>query len=117
MTWCKLGDEFWDDCANEGLSDAAVRTHAEAIGWIYRIEQTELFIPKNLVRRFAGSPHWETGIQELLRVGWWAEDSTSYVVVHHADVIRASITAQQERPGQAVAASVPETFGWAGRKR
>jgi integrase len=32
MTWTKLGAEFFDDCADRGLSDAAVRTHVEAIG-------------------------------------------------------------------------------------
>lgn len=95
VTWVKLGQEFWDECAGTGLSDAAVRTHGEAIGWVYRIEQTNLVIRKNLVPRFAGSPQWEFGIAELIQVGYWQDRGDSYVIVHHADVIRASITAQQ----------------------
>jgi len=31
MTWTKLSDDFPEDCARVGLSDAAVRTHLE--GW------------------------------------------------------------------------------------
>jgi hypothetical protein len=44
VTWVKLGDEFFDDCADAGLSDAAVRTHAEAIGFLYRLESKGLEI-------------------------------------------------------------------------
>ncbi len=54
MTYQKTGTEFWDECAMVGPTDAAVRTHAEAIGWLYRIESDDLRIPKQLVRRFAG---------------------------------------------------------------
>lgn len=71
VTWSKYGAEFWDDCANAGLSDAAARTHAEAISWIYRVEQAELTIAKHLVRRFAGSPVWESAVAELVSVGYW----------------------------------------------
>lgn len=56
MTWSKYGLEFWDDCANANLSDAAARTHAEAISWVYRMEDTQLRVQKNMIRRFAGAP-------------------------------------------------------------
>jgi hypothetical protein len=95
MTWTKLGSEFFDECAAEGLSDTAVRTHAEAISWIYGVENTDLCFQRHLIRRFAGSPQWEAAVTELVRLGWWVTHEDTYVLVHHADVIRASITAQQ----------------------
>ena len=95
VTWSKYGAEFWDDLANVGLSDAAARTHAEAIGWIYRVEQTELTIGRHLVRRFAGSSAWQSAVVELVSAGYWRESDGAYEIVHHADVIRASIAAQQ----------------------
>ena len=97
MTWCKFGTEFFDDLANAGLSDAAVRTHAEAISWIYRVEQTDLRIPKHLVRRFAGSEAWEVAVKDLVAAEFWRDDGDGYVVIHHADVIRASIYAQRKK--------------------
>lgn len=97
MTWCKYGTEFWDDCANAGLSDAATRTHAEAIGWLYRVEATDLRILKHLVRRFAGSSSWEFGVADLVAAGFWMDTGDAYVIRHHADVIRASIWAQRKK--------------------
>ncbi len=32
--WLKLSDDFGVDCARVGLSDAAFRTHTEALLWI-----------------------------------------------------------------------------------
>jgi len=95
MTWAKYGAEFWDECANAELSDAAARTHAEAIGWVYRVERTDLRIPKHLVRRFVGSPQWDVAVRDLVAAGFWQDSGDAYVVVHHGDVIRASIAAQR----------------------
>lgn len=97
MTWQKTGVEFWDDCAQADLSDAAVRTHSEAIGWLYRVESDDMRIRKELVPRFVGSKNWQTAIAELVSKEFWQEDTTSYIVVHHADVIRASIAAQRKK--------------------
>lgn len=97
MTWQKLGTEFWDDCAQAGLSDAAVRTHAEAIGWLYRVESTDMRIGKHLVGRFAGSPCWESAVKELVAAEFWRDGISAYVLVHHADVIRQSIAAQKKK--------------------
>ena len=94
MTWAKYGDQYSDDIAKAGLSDAAYRTHTEAIGWLYRVEDTALRIPKTVVRRFAGSDGYEAAIRELLACGYWREDSREYVVEHHAEVIRQSLAAQ-----------------------
>lgn len=94
MTWQKLGQEFWDECAEADLSNGAVRTHAEAIGWLYRVESWDLHIPRHLVRRFAGSDTWEVDVKELVSVGFWLQGDGFYVVKHHAPVIRQSIAAQ-----------------------
>ena len=97
MTWTKLGDEFSDECANTGLSDAAYRTHVEAIAWLYRVERMDLHIPKHLLRRFVGSEDWENAVQVLAALGWWRDRGDHYQVVHHEDVIRQSIAAQQAK--------------------
>lgn len=97
MTWTKLGQEFSDECANAGIPDAAFRTHVEAIAWLYRVERMDCLIPKGLVRRFAGSEQYEEGVQALLGIEWWKDASGHYEITHHADIIRASITAQQKQ--------------------
>ncbi len=97
MTWTKLGDEFSDECANSGLSDAAYRTHVEAIAWLYRVERMDLQIPKHLLRRFVGSDDWENAVRTLLALDWWRDRGAYYQLVHHEDVIRQSIAAQQAK--------------------
>lgn len=97
MTWAKYGNEFVDDCANAGLSDHAVRTHFEAIHWLYRVERYDMRVPKQLVRRFAGSPLYEAAIQELLDRSFWRDDDDTYLVMHHRDVVRQSLVAQQKK--------------------
>lgn len=97
MTWTKLGDEFSDECANAGISDAAYRTHVEAIAWVYRVERMDCRIPKHLIRRFAGSDHYEAAVKDLVALEWWTDATDHYEITHHGDVIRASITAQQKR--------------------
>ena len=95
MTWAKFGTEFDDEVAHAGLSDAAYRTHSEAIKYLYGIESADLRIPKHQVRRIAGSPDYETGVKELVGAGFWRETADAYVVVHHAAVIRESLQAQR----------------------
>lgn len=99
MTWAKFGTDFWRKLAHAGYSDAAVRTHAEAIAYLYEVaEETtgdiELTIPKHLVRTFAGSPDYERGVAECVGRGAWREHDWSYEVVHHSDVVRDSLRAQ-----------------------
>ena len=100
MTWAKYGHEFWDECAMAGLSDAATRTHAEAIGWLYRLEDTSCRIPKHLVRRFAGSPDYERAAADLVAAGFWADLGEAWEVRHHREVIRQSIAAQRRKRDQ-----------------
>ncbi len=97
MTWAKYGSEYSDEIANAGLSDAAYRTHTEAIGWLYRIEDLKLRIPKHLLRRFAGSDDYETAVKELAEVAFWRDRGDTWEIVHHADVIRQSIQAQRQK--------------------
>jgi hypothetical protein len=70
MTWTKLGDEFGDAAWN--LSDAAWRTHAEALLWSNRLG-LDLEIPKRHLRRFAFSDKAEAAAAELCATGWWKD--------------------------------------------
>lgn len=95
MTWRKTGTEFDDECANVDLSDAAYRTHLEGIGFVYRIEADSCMFAKSAVRRFATSTDADRAIQELIDHGFWKDRGSRYEVVHHGDVIRESLHAQQ----------------------
>lgn len=100
MTWTKLGTEFFDQLADLGLSDAAVRTHVEAIAWLYGLDRddvTDLSIPKHLVARFASSPDYDVGIKELVAAKCWRDAATVYHLLHHADVVRGSLMAQRKK--------------------
>ncbi|HLM22218.1 MAG TPA: hypothetical protein VK390_11930 [Propionibacteriaceae bacterium] len=97
MTWTKLGTEFFDDCAEAVLSDAAVRTHAEAIGYLYGQENFDLTLKKSTMRRWAGSDCPEEAALELVAAGMWTDGKAEWTVVHHADVIRQSLTAQLKK--------------------
>lgn len=97
MTWTKLGSEFFDDCAEAGLSDAAVRTHLEAIGYLYGQENYNLTLKKSTMGRWAGSDQREQASADLVAAGMWRDSGTEWTVVHHADVIRQSLTAQLKK--------------------
>lgn len=94
MTWRKTGQEFDDECAVVEMSDAAYRTHQEAIGFIYKMKNEACEITKGSVRRFAASPHAQEAIKELIALGFWRDHGSHYEVVHHADVIADSLHAQ-----------------------
>jgi hypothetical protein len=97
VTYCKTGTEFPDDAAATGLSDAAYRTHHEAITWLYRVEVMELRVPKHLLRRVAGSGDWETAVKDLVSADWWHDDGDAWTIRHHADVVRSGIVAQRKK--------------------
>jgi hypothetical protein len=97
MTWAKYGVEFFDQCAEAGLSDAAVRTHVEALHYLYRLEAMDMRLVKHLVRRFAGSADWEQATKELVAAEFWHDVGDAYVVVHHEDVFRQSLAAQLKK--------------------
>ncbi len=64
MTWAKLSDSFGDEVA--GLSDAAFRTHVEALLWTMRRE-TDGHLAERDVRRFAETADPAAAVQELPR--------------------------------------------------
>lgn len=97
MTWTKLGSEFADECATVDLSDAAFRTHVEAIAFIYDVTAEDCRFPKRAVRRFATSEKATAAISELCAHGWWADRETHFEVLHHADVIVDSLHAQSAK--------------------
>lgn len=97
MTWTKFGDEFFDDCANAELSDAAVRTHGEAIGWLYRIESDDLVLKRPMLRRFAGTARSGDAMTELVTAGFWTACAEGWRLAHHANVVRQSLAAQQKK--------------------
>jgi hypothetical protein len=97
MTWVKTGAEFPDDCANVGLSDAAYRTHHEAITWLYTVERMDMLIPKRLAGRVMFSSSAPAAVTELVAHGWWKDVGEAWELRHHADVVRASIATQQNK--------------------
>lgn len=84
MTWLKLSDDYSDDCARVELSDAAYRTHTEALNWVMRRETGGRLTHRD-VRRFAESENAETAIKELLDAGFWEVTAYGYRVVHHME--------------------------------
>jgi hypothetical protein len=82
VTWAKFGTEFRGQVLMAGLSDAAARTHFDALLWLYEIESPGTRIPKRLIRTFAGSADCELAIRELVAAGFWDDDGDDYVVVH-----------------------------------
>lgn len=94
MTWTKTTTEFPDNCAEAGLSDAAYRTHHEAISYICAQENTACTIKKATMRRWAGSDRAQSAADELVSASWWIDHGTYWEIVHHAEVIRSSLTYQ-----------------------
>jgi hypothetical protein len=70
MTFTSLGDEF--PAAARELSDAAFRTHIEALCWS-AARLLDLLLPKREVRRFAETADPETAVEELISKGWWQD--------------------------------------------
>ena len=83
MTWTKLSDDFSDDCWE--LSDAAVRLHMEGLVWSNR-KLLDCRLVKDEMVRWAKRPG---AAEELVAAGWWRDDGTVYVIVHHAIYQRA----------------------------
>jgi hypothetical protein len=84
MSWVKLSDDFADDCARHGLSDAAVRTHMEGLLWTMRRETGGDVLARE-VRRFAETPNPAAAIAELVTVGFWEKTEGGYLIVHHME--------------------------------
>jgi hypothetical protein len=70
VTWLKLSDDFAEQAARDGLTDAAFRTHVEALLWTMRRE-TGGWIWSRDIRRFAETADPEAAVIELVSLGWW----------------------------------------------
>src|SRR5262245_25383776 len=79
-----MGDEFPDECAQVNLTDAAFRTHVEALVWTMRRE-TGGYLTWQDVRRFAETGDPEAAITELLAVGFWQRRGDGFQVRHHME--------------------------------
>jgi hypothetical protein len=93
MAWADYGTEFSGECVAAALSDAAYRTHREAIDWLYLAEQPSCRIPKNIVLHLPGNSR-RRAVAELLAAGFWKDHGDCFEVVHHAEVIRDSLIRQ-----------------------
>lgn len=105
MKWMKLDPEYSYELALKGLSDAAYRTHTEAISYLYSEGSADLRIPKHLLRRITGSDHYVEAAEELIDAGCWRDEGTHYAVVHHADVVQQYIAAQQDQANRSRSSS------------
>jgi hypothetical protein len=70
VTWVKLSDDFAEKAARSGLSDAAFRTHIEALLWTMRRE-TGGWIRARDIPRFAETKDPEAAVIDLVSAGWW----------------------------------------------
>lgn len=87
MVWTKLNDRYGDDCAP--LSDAAFRTHTEALNWTMRRE-TEGRITTRDLRRFAETADPDAAVAYLVEIGWWVghESGDGWQVIKDMDYQR-----------------------------
>jgi len=81
MTWLKTGQEFPLECADKGLTDAAYRTHHEALSWVMFRESGPTITERDVLR-FAESPEHEQAVKELVAVGFWKAVDGGYRIVH-----------------------------------
>ena len=84
MTWLKLSDDYGDDLARFNLSDAAFRTHTEALGWVMRRENGGCLTERDVLR-FAETEFPSVAVQELCDLGLWEKTPDGYMVRHHME--------------------------------
>lgn len=84
MTWLKLSDDFHRECARVGLSDAAYRTHVEALGWAMERETGGRITFRDL-RRFAETIDPRKAVAELVAADLWQDAEDGWVISHHME--------------------------------
>jgi len=84
MTWTKLSDDFADQCDVAGLSDAAFRTHVEALILTMRRE-TDGKITRRELRKHAAVDDYEAAAAELVAAGFWRTTDDGWQVIHHME--------------------------------
>lgn len=101
MVWAKLNDAYGDESAP--LSDAAFRTHTEAICWTMR-RLTEGKITHRDLRRFAETKDPEGAVAELLEITWWTDHPDgdgSWLILHDMDYQRTKDQVDADRAATA----------------
>jgi hypothetical protein len=79
--WLKTSDDFPDDCARIGLSDAGYRTHHEGLSWVMRRENGGHVNTRDL-RRFAETSDPDAAVAELVAAGFWRRTPDGWLIVH-----------------------------------
>lgn len=82
MSWLKKSDDFAVDCVD--LSDAAYRTHDEALLYVMQHETGGRF-RKRALYWFAGTADPESAAAELVAAGFWKDHGSEFEVVHHIE--------------------------------
>lgn len=105
MTWAKFGSEFFAQLMDKDfapdLEDAAQLTHVQALFHMYQAETMELTFKKKFLRQFATSDKAAAAVQELVRLGLWADIGDRYKIIHHEDVVRQSLGYQLKERNRA----------------
>lgn len=101
MTWCKLGTEFFDQLVDSDfpadIDDACQLTHTQSLHYLYSVEAMDMRFKKSVLRRFATSSKSVEAAHALVKAGVWADHGNEYEVIHHGDVFRHSLYAQQKK--------------------
>ncbi|MCF6745702.1 hypothetical protein E9529_15755 [Blastococcus sp. KM273128] len=84
--WLKISDDFPARAAEAALSDAAVRTHIDALCAIMHRETGPILNRRDL-RRFLESDDADQAVTELVAAGWWVrqDDGTVRVLENMGD--------------------------------
>ena len=115
MTWTKLSDDFPEDCARVGLSDAAVRTHLEGLVWAMRRENDGRLFTRDLAR-LADTSDPAAAADELVAVGFWTQLPDGWQIEHQMDLqvesevimSRRKANAERQRRKRLKAAGLPD---------
>jgi hypothetical protein len=84
VTWTKLSDDFASDAYRDDLSDAAVRTHVEALCWS-SLHLLDGRLRRRDLPRFAFSDQAEAAAVELVAAGYWRNTADGWEIVHHLE--------------------------------
>jgi len=115
VTWTKLSDDFPEDCARVGLSDAAVRTHLEGLVWAMRRENDGRLFTRDLAR-LADTPDPAAAAVELVAAGFWTQLPDGWQIEHQMDLqvesevimARRKANAERQRRKRLKAAGLPD---------
>jgi hypothetical protein len=95
--WTKLDSGYWEACADAGLSDAAHLTHAQVIGFLFRLGSEKFVISPAMLRRAATTRNPHAAAAELVEAGFWRGCEEGWEVVHYAEEMRESMASQARR--------------------